>query len=345
MQDLTRRNLLARLPFVLATGCSTFQLMSENTHFISLTPLAVEHIASVYAVRLVALRQGVALAQSIAAATEETHVATVSFSGLHQASSQSWPPVRSQQLLPGEPRWDAAQTPGGAMSVVMERAGGAVNNLYRLAAREPPAILPVVRVSDDLSCPRFVRRDSSATAITSILDRKQLVVSRPAETGGYAKYQVVRDAAAGLMVRTHNGTLLLYKTTIRGKPRGEVTPPGILRCTLLNEDLLTAGEPVLPFGEQPVYEFDADASGEDVAILASTQAGFSLAVGAVAKTCAFAAAVHQSHASEIESPSLCADPSGIELVFLERRQTANARLLTGHTSVADLRKEAGRNLK
>lgn len=235
------------------------------------------------------------------------------------------------QLLPPPPAWDVETSAGGAPWVVIERAGGAMNQLSLLG---PGGELALTRLPlGSYGEPRFVRRMPSASGqrtLTAILDGERLVAFEVAPSGACAPIKVVGNAVSGVAVRRDGSYALFFKEHRSGPVRGVSTAPGVLRQIDLGPRLEPAGPILSPLGETVVYEVDADAAGDALAIVATVPEGLLVVVGAPSGG-AWSTATQQliRRSAPLFWPSVLATADGLLVAAVEIGEAGQARLLVG----------------
>jgi hypothetical protein len=242
--------------------------------------------------------------------------------------------VSLAQLLPPAPAWDVEAGPGGVPRVIIERAGGALN---QLSLADPGGEVGLTGLPlGSYGEPRFVKRlppGSPRRVLTAILDNERLAAFEVAPSGACGPVKVIRNAAGGVAVRRRGGYALFFKESRPGPVRGTSTPPGVLRQIDLGPDFAPAGPVLSPLGETIVYELDADAAdaaGDRLAVTATVPQGLLVMVGKPSHGTWRTAAQRLIPWSEpLFSPRLLATSGGLRLAAVEIRAAGQARLLLG----------------
>ncbi|WP_437589193.1 hypothetical protein [Sorangium sp. So ce1000] len=184
------------------------------------------------------------------------------------------------QLLPALPRWDAAAAEGGALSFVVEVAGGAVNALVRLdgasGLRTP---LTAHRPFASYSGPRFVRGAGSPTApspavpgaVSAVVDNATAVVLEAAAAGGATTERALGACIDVVLLAGSPGPTAVCKRVAPGASRGGALP-GTVRVSARDATYGPAGAEEAPFGDRRVFELDADRAGAGLVIVATSAA-------------------------------------------------------------------------
>lgn len=181
------------------------------------------------------------------------------------------------QLMAGSPEWDLAFDPGGRPGLLSTDFGGAVN---ALSMRTPTDTFPVPPLGGfaDLHDPRFVRGPRAPRSFTVLADDDRVAIYDLHPDGSPAPARLLASGSKldnALMLRGVGGAVLLTRRTELGRQRGRF--PGVLLAQPLAADLTPAGAAVPVFGEEHVFDFDADVTSTGYAVLAITAGGFALA--------------------------------------------------------------------
>ena len=181
------------------------------------------------------------------------------------------------QLLAGSPEWDITLDAAGAPLLAITDFGGAINAVcVRGAAGTAP--LPPPRDTDDLRDPRFVRGARAGGALTALANEREVLLYEPKSNGGYGAPRVLARAQSidsALLLARVSGWLLLTRRPELGVQRGRF--PGVLMAQPLAADFAPAGAAFAVFGEQRIFDFDADVTARGFTALAITAGGFALA--------------------------------------------------------------------
>jgi len=326
------------LVLLAVAGCPRYA-MTDNKFDFKFAPLAVENVASVSSVRLVAEGKFATLA-----------VMRKSQDGLPELNlepiSGSKNPTRA--LFPltspfGTPSWDLARHATG-FAAVWTKPGSAISQLgyqysggeeLKLTGRYPAGIF---------QSPRFVRGAAgSGPALTAVMlqgGSYGLVLFPSALESGKAVYQNLPSIASGvvqdgLLVRSDSGYFLVVRMLQQGDrapdrkdARGESLPAGVLVFSRLNAKLEALGPIVKPLGDTPVYEFDCDLIDGGIFLIATTQAGYAAGRANIAeaelKWVTFSILTKQ----QLVSPSLLGLENRVEAAVLDV-SSASPRVLIG----------------
>lgn len=181
------------------------------------------------------------------------------------------------QLMAGSPAWDLAFDPGGRPGLLVTDFGGAANALSMRTPTDTFAVPPPGGFAD-LHDPRFVRGPRAPRSFTVLADDNRVAIYDLQPDGSPMP---ARRLASGskldnaLLLDGPGGAVLLTRRTELGRQRGRF--PGVLLAQPLTADLTPAGPAVPVFGEEHVFDFDADATPTGYAVLAITAGGFALA--------------------------------------------------------------------
>ncbi|WP_437854596.1 hypothetical protein [Sorangium sp. So ce363] len=186
------------------------------------------------------------------------------------------------QLLPALPRWDAAAADGGALSFVVEVAGGAVNALVRLdGASGVRTSLTAHRPFASFSGPRFVRGAGAGSlpapspgvpgAVSAVVDNATAVVLEAAAAGGGSVDHPIGECIDVVVLAGSPGPTAVCKRVAPGASRGGALP-GTVRVSARDAAYGPAGAEDAPFGDRRVFELDADRAGGGLVIVATSAA-------------------------------------------------------------------------
>jgi hypothetical protein len=183
------------------------------------------------------------------------------------------------QLLPALPRWDAAAADGGALSFVVEVAGGAVNALVRLdGASGVRTSLTAHRPFASFSGPRFVRGAGAGSlpapspgAVSAVVDNATAVVLEAAAAGGGSVDHPIGECIDVVVLAGSPGPTAVCKRVAPGASRGGALP-GTVRVSARDAAYGPAGAEDAPFGDRRVFEIDADRAGGGLVIVATSAA-------------------------------------------------------------------------
>ena len=174
--------------------------------------------------------------------------------------------------------------------------------------------------------------------------RRFVLFPRDAE-GGFGPYKTLEMPAGlvveALLIGASQGYFLVYQlfsreainpNTTGGRidANGEPMVPGILYCSRLDSKFNTVEAAAPCLGRKLVYEFDADAAGDRVAIIATSDAGYVTAFG-VPKQGAFAPETigEVTFAGNITSPAILASEQGFRFALLKDAGRENAQIFIG----------------
>ncbi len=196
------------------------------------------------------------------------------------------------------PSWSVREESDGSFSIVSTNAGGIFSPLSSKNTRAPEET-PVsgAHPAGVFRRPRFVKADTTPaaplTAISAEDRGPRLVLFAQERQHAYGAFTPLPSPCAGipedaLLLRRRGGYVLLAKVDVpdgsgtvvcRTDARGETPTLGVLCGLELDASFRAVGEPFQPFDALRVFEFDADVSGEGIAVFATTKAGAALALG------------------------------------------------------------------
>jgi hypothetical protein len=246
---------------------------------LELAPASTEADGRVNSIRLVA-QAGRAALVSLADSADGARTLSLSpIEGLRTAGPQRLFDVQSPF---GTPLWDVAATSNG-IAAVWTRPGSAIVPLVTRHSTTAEAVLTAQYPMGVFENPRFVRGENGAalTAVTEQNNERVLVLFRE----GQGAYITLPSAGPGRLVEglllRQGSSYLLFATVLPPGPRGaertdlrgEKLQPGVLLGRRLDAGLKPVGDPIVPLGDLPVFESDADISGDQVFLFATTERG------------------------------------------------------------------------
>ncbi|WP_437528418.1 hypothetical protein WME79_45185 [Sorangium sp. So ce726] len=245
---------------------------------LALSPAALPDAPLADALRLVALDGApVLLASSThsAAPPHRTDIWALPLAGRGPSGAVATIP----QLLPALPRWDAAAADGGALSFVVEVAGGAMNALVRLdGASGVRTSLTAHRPFASFSGPRFVRGAGAGSlpapspgAVSAVVDNATGVVLEAAPAGGASVERPLGECIDVVVLAGSPGPTAVCKRVAPGASRGGALP-GTVRVSARDAAYGPAGAEDAPFGDRRVFELDADRAAGGLVIVATSAA-------------------------------------------------------------------------
>jgi hypothetical protein len=278
---------------LLAAASCTGNNMTEDKIELKFAPLSVEGAGAAKSIRMVKSGDRTALAMLADSAGGGTavYVFPLGPSGAGRAGFSF-----ALESPFGIPSWDAAVAQGG-IAAVWTKPGSAICPLgYRLP-NGGVTVLTGRYPSGVFQGPRFVRGEPAGTAaVTAVAyegNSRVVALFSGSLESGQAAYAALPSAGKGLLLdglalRNGPGYVLIVKLVAPGERgperkdrRGESFAPGILKSLLVDAKLEPVGEVESPIGDAPVFEFDADAFGGRVFLVATTAAG-SVAASALA---------------------------------------------------------------
>lgn len=270
--------------------------------------------------------------------------------GLGAASDGEWPlwslttgqadapPLLRLPSAHGWPGWDVAGSAAGP-AAVWSRPGSAISPLWTRVADQEPVELSALEPMGVYQGPRLVRGGGAAgvTAVTEVDAQTRLALL------------LRRDVAQRLLPAIGRGRLLAGQLVHHGQrpwlfalclppgarlPErldlgGETLLAGVLYAAPLDDSLATAGAVQMPFGDDRVYEFDADTAGPALAVAATCARGWRIARAADAD-----GVLHWQSAAEADadtpltSPSVIADGATVQVALLQKVGTSASRLMS-----------------
>ena len=181
------------------------------------------------------------------------------------------------QLMAGNPQWDLAFDPSGRPGLLVTDFGGAVNALSMHTPTHTFAVPPLGGFAD-LHDPRFVRGPHAPRAFTVLAGDDRVAIHKLLPDGSPGPGLLLASGSKldnALMLDGPGGPVLLTRRAELGRQRGRF--PGVLLAQPLAADLTPAGPAVPVFGEERIFDFDADVTPSGYAVLAITAGGFALA--------------------------------------------------------------------
>lgn len=129
---------------------------------------------------------------------------------------------------------------------------------------------------------------------------------------------------------------LLFQPGTESRPRTDnpadgLVQGGLLECLRLTPDLRPSGGSWRPFGDETVWEFDAEAADDRAVLVASVADGLALAVGVTPGGAPLM--LRASSAVALLSPAVVAEGSVLHVAALAQRGTRRAAVLLGRVSL------------
>lgn len=318
--------------------------MDINAITLSLRPLAVPKAAALAGIKLLEAPGGVQLVLAAterkAAAQAETSLTVMPVGGAGEGGARpfsAWP-----QVLPVPPAWDLALDKSGArLALVHDEALGATFTLRLTGFDRSAGRLAEAAALASHTRPRFVgkRDDAAERRITAIADKAQAVLFELGAGGTYERKATLCECIDALVLPYLDRFVLLYKTRAPGLEGDPRPGAGTLHWRPLDARLVPLAEALPLFGAQTVFEFAADTTGVDIAVLATTPEGTRLAVAsAPAGPWSVSGLVEAAHGQALSRPALALTAEGVHLALLEHAGSARARVLYGHAPLASLGK-------
>jgi hypothetical protein len=284
---------------------------------------------------------------------------TASQNGMHDVSIRTFendqptgaPQPLGKLLSPfGTPFWDVAIAPNG-FATIWTMPGSAISSLGYQAPGRKEITLTGHYPSGVFQNPRFVRRNPglALTACAMQPVGEALVLFQDGLESGQAQYRLLPAMEQGtlldgLLIRIGSGYLLIakYAAPVLGSSqrmdlRGESAPGGVLRCLRLNADFLAVGSTFSPFGDSAVFELDADASSEQIYLLATSPRGYMAAAALIQEgSWHWNISAESLKAEErLFAPAISAQGKSADMVFLSSSESGSRNILRGRISIQE----------
>lgn len=239
--------------------------------------------------------------------------------------------------------WSVAPAAAGKVQIVATDNSSAGSGL-RWQSPGRDAVVSHLAPFEVFDLPAFVRPARAApaalTAVALLDGAQRPVLFLPQADAGFAAPRPLPmprpgQALAVRLLRLGAGFLqatLLGRPGVRPRHRtpdaaGELVQGGWLECQWLTPGLQPAGEAWRPFGDETVWEFDADVTGERAVLVASVDGGLALAVGVAGA--GMARVLHARSAAALLSPAVVAAGPVLHIVALAAAATPQAAVLAG----------------
>jgi hypothetical protein len=116
-----------------------------------------------------------------------------------------------------------------------------------------------------------------------------------------------------------------------GNPADGLVQGGLLECQWLTPDLRPSGGSWRPFGDETVWEFDAEAAGDRAVMVASVADGLALAVGVTPGGAQLL--LRTLSTAALFSPAVVAEGAVLHVAALAQRATPQAAVLLGRVAL------------
>jgi hypothetical protein len=248
----------------------------------------------------------------------------------------------------GTPFWDAATTSHG-FATVWTMPGSAISSLGFQVQGQAEITLTGHYPSGVFQNPRFVRGKTSLAVTATAMQPvgEALVLFQDGMETGDTQYRLLPVAGQGtlldgLLVRNGSGYLLLAKYAApalgesqRTDLRGESVAVGVLRCLRLDADFRVIDSAFSPFGDSAVFEFDADASDENIHLLATTPHGIVAATAVIREQAwhwIFSVEAAQTR-GRFFAPAISASGEYAATAFLVASESGSRNVMRGRISI------------
>ncbi len=304
---------------------------------ISLTALPAETGPVLNSLQLLTVQGevGIAIASSSSGGKPGMTLRSRNFSGQSRQEA-----LVVSQLLHATPMWNARVRESDTLEVVTEKAGGAVNALYRVDAAAEDWISRKY-ATENFSRPKFVKgwTDHSSPAITALMSKGRVALFVPRENNQYEELQEIACPGIDVLL-LYKGpgqpAWLFYKERVPGPVRPPATQRGVLCVLPLGPDMKPIGAMTRPFGQTVIFEFDVFQSPKGVSLLATTEQGILIGLATFVKgtgatsidTLQLTARTEKTWAGALSSPSLLEVSDTLHFALLETSRDATQRILT-----------------
>lgn len=304
--------------------------MSAEERAVNFDPIPLDGLAGVMTLRIVATAEKPPVAvfgrtqKPSVGPFYETEILGLSLVSGNETSKQI---ALISQLLPAPPAWDIIHTEETSLGIVLERSGGAINNLILMISGREEVEVSVEYPFEHFSLPRFARGSKGSWPIISaIVDNREAVVFFPQGARRYGRYTVLQTCSRALVLRTDDYFVLIFKIDTAGPARFDVVPGTLFRVAL-NSDLSFAETPQPLLEDQQVFEFDADVHAGMGYIFATTAQGVALIrAGLPDKSFVSLPVKGPFRPDAVSQPSVAVTLERIHLTMIENPKTEQARL-------------------
>ena len=245
--------------------------------------------------------------------------------------------------------WTAAADGAGVLQVVASDNSSAGSGLVWQAADGRSSTVTSHDRFGVYDAPAFVRPvlqvPGALAAIGLVGGQQRPVVFQPLEGARYAPAVALPQPGPGVALAVkllQVGTGYLQATLLfrpGAAPRQRTPRPadglvqgGWLLCQRLDPDLRPVGDAWRPFGDDTVWEFDAEAVGDRAVLLATVDSGLALAVGVAPGGAT--PPLHVPSATALQAPSVLAAGGVLHVAALAGRASPRAAVLLGQMRLA-----------
>jgi hypothetical protein len=322
--------------------------MTDAQTNLKLAPMAIHNAAAVLSIRLLSDGGRVALGALVEGPGGSNLIQVIPLA--NPGEYLALPPLESPF---GWPSWDISGPAMGALAAVWTKPGSALCPLGYRSPAGKDIVLTGRYPAGIFQKPRFLRSSlNSAPAVTALAFQttgRVLVLFSGSLESGNAPYIPLPPAGSGLiedglLLGDREGFYLLAKLRVPAalkpdragriperKYGGETPQPGVLYCSRLNEEFQPEGVPFQPFGDTPIFEVDAELSGDRLFVLATTEKGY-IAGAAGPKEVYFLRSMTSEVAvpAELVSPVLLGVKGAVYSAVIESPGKPHAQILIGH---------------
>jgi len=249
------------------------------------------------------------------------------------------------------PQWSLSGNSEETLRIALTRPGSAICPLAMWSPGSEEVAISDQKPGGVFQSPRFVRRAPKDTppviAVDPLAGPGVVVIFIPSGSDPAWDLRTLYQPEGGalqqaLAVQMGDEYLLFYKIFVPGSVKTEAdgaipslphahsgtVPPGILHCIRLNQDLQVSGKLFRPLGDELLFEFDADATDNRVAILGTTASGFIISEGRIDRD-SFVETSRTSRRlpSPLSAPSVMIGENNLFLAVLESTGSSDARVL------------------
>lgn len=235
-----------------------------------------------------------------------------------------------RHLLPPPPSWDVAVDSQQLLLLAYEEASGATYSVLVRSSAGIESSLVAKNQLESFVSPSFVKRDLDRPPqfLTAVSEKYHGVLFRRDASGNYLERSKLCDCVALKLLKRPEGFALLYKSVVPGPVRGTSTLPGRLFLAVLDREFRTVSAPKELFPGRTIFEFDADATPERVAIFATSTTGTFLASGPSFSSPFNARSVQEKdQGASLSQPSILLSGSRIFLAVIEGSLAAKTSVL------------------
>jgi hypothetical protein len=235
------------------------------------------------------------------------------------------PIARINYIVPGAPDGDVLRVEPAPLALLTIATGGprVMSLCSATGLGRSPVGAPTFR---DWSYPRVARSEHGEPTVTAIADEEQVVAFTQSADGEWREWSPGVSARAARLVVDRDGWVLVYKRDAPGRVPQLRGMLGTLWAVRLDRDHRVMSPAVSLLEGLEVYDFDAAAKDDQLAVVGVTADGVAFRCGPLRGT---AARADFPQAAAVHSPAVAIVDGRVFATALRAPRTPAAKLLVG----------------